>query len=96
MERDRGEERGTGLRKGLGIWIGMGMAHLHLGHHVVHLGAGHAIDLGRKGFARRRLLRRHGGGSGGAAGDDAGERAGDRADNGEAGELGRYRAASLS
>jgi len=43
---------------------------LHLGHHVVHLRAGHAVDLGRKGFASRRLLRRHGGVSGGAAGDD--------------------------
>jgi len=54
----------------LGIWVGVGM-HLHLGHHVVHLGAGHAIDLDRKGFARSRLLRRHGGGSVGAFGDDA-------------------------
>ena len=100
-EERRGEER-RGERNraavGFGIWVGVGvgMAHLHLGHHVVHLGARHAVDLGRKGFARHRLLRRHGGGSGGAAGDDA-TTAGVRADNGEArASLGRCRAASLS
>jgi hypothetical protein len=44
------------------VWrLGMAGAHLHLGHHVVHLRAGHGVDLGREGFARCRLLRRHGG-----------------------------------
>ena len=58
-ERRRREEGGE--RNWAGRVWGLGVrAHLHLGHHVVHLGAGHGVDLSRKGFARCRLLRRHG------------------------------------
>ncbi len=54
--------------------MGEAGAHLHLGHEVVHLRAGHGGDVGREGLARR-LVRRHGrGGEGrrGAARVDAG------------------------